>query len=257
MSKGKKRLLILFSLLAVSLALMNYKRYGKPPAFFEVVSYPFYLLNKASSDACSTISKVNGAIEENRRLKKEVTQLMIERQQYREMIEENKRLNSLLGLKNQEPRYVTAADVIARGYDRLLNTVTLDKGKKLGIDKGMAVITSKGLVGKIYAARGDSSDVLLIKDVNFSAAVRLQGSRREGVLCGTGYGHLVLKYIPPEETVSKGEVVVTSGLDGLFPAGIQVGVISKVQKEGIEFFQYIEVAPFQASEKLEEVVILK
>ncbi|MBZ0157110.1 MAG: rod shape-determining protein MreC [Alphaproteobacteria bacterium] len=257
MSKGKKRLIILASLLFLSLAAMSYQRDGKPPSFFEVLSYPYYLLNEVTSEVSTTLSQARRTFEENKRLRRDMTQLLLERQKYREIIEENKRLKELLSLKEQDPRFMVAAEVIARGYDSLLNTVILDKGRRSGIEKGMAVVTTKGLVGKVYAVREDFSDVLLLKDVNFSAAVRLQNSRHEGILSGTGYGYCVLKYIPPEEAVAQGEVVVTSGLDGLFPPGLPVGVVGRVRKEKIEFFQYIEVVPFQSSGKLEEVVILK
>lgn len=257
MSKGKKRLIILASLLLLSLAAMSYQRGGKPSSFFEVLSWPSYLLNKITSEAGTTLSRACRAFDENRKLRRDVTQLLLERQQYREIIEENKRLKELLSLKEREPRFVAAAEVIGRGYDSLLTTIVLDKGRKSGIERGMAVVTMKGLVGKVHAVRDDYSDVLLLKDVNFSAAVRLQYSRREGILSGTGYGYCALKYIPPEEAVMKGEVVVTSGLDGLFPPGLPVGIVGQVKKEKIEFFQHIEVVPFQSGEKLEEVVILK
>ncbi|MFO0754609.1 MAG: rod shape-determining protein MreC [Thermodesulfovibrionales bacterium] len=257
MSKGKKRLIILASLLFLSLAAMSYQRDGKPSSFFEVASYPYYLLNEITAETSTALSRARRTFDENKDLRREVTQLSLERQKYREIVEENRRLRELLSLKEREPRFVAAAEVIARGYDSILTTVLLDKGRRSGIEKGMAVATTKGLVGKVYAVREDYSDVLLMKDVNFSAAVRLQNSRREGILSGTGHGYCVLKYIPPEEAVMKGEVVVTSGLDGLFPPGLPVGVVDRVRKERIEFFQHIEVVPFQSDEKLEEVVILK
>ncbi len=121
----------------------------------------------------------------------------------------------------------------------------------------MAVITPQGLVGKIYSVHDYYSEVLLLKDSNFSVAVRLQNSRREGVISGTGNDYCLLKYVPPEENVEIGEVVITSGFDGIFPEGLPVGVVSKVKKEGIEFFQYIEVRPFQSSEKTEDVIVMK
>jgi rod shape-determining protein MreC len=257
MSKGKKRFLILALLISLALIIMNYQRDRKPLSFFDALTYPYYALSKTTSDLSDAVTGAKNVFEENKKLKKEMTQLLLERQRYREIVEESKRLRELLSLKEQEPRYVATARVITRGYDRLLNLVVLDKGRRNGIEKGMAVITTWGLVGKVYVVRDDFSDVLLMKDANFSAAVRLQKSRREGVISGTGYGHSVLKYVPPEEIVEKGEVVVTSGLDGIFPQGLPVGVVSKVKKEGIEFFQYIEVAPFQPDEKLEEVVILR
>ena len=258
MSKGRKRLLILFALVSAAFALMSYQHDKEVFSFFDVViSYPYYALNEFTANADITIRRMRSAFEENKLLRKEVNQLLLEKQQFREIILENERLKALLSFKEQEPRYVTAARVIARGSDRLLNIVILDKGEKSGIEKGMAVITPRGLIGKVYSVQDSFSDVLLLKDSNFSVAVRLQNSRREGVVSGAGYDYCLLKYVPPEENVVKGEVVITSGFDGIFPEGLPVGVVSKVKKEGIEFFQYIEVQPFQSGDKLEDVIVLK
>ena len=258
MSKGRKRLLILFVLVSATVALMSYQHDKRAFSFFDaVISYPYYALNEFTSNAGVTFRRMRSAFEENNLLRKKVNELLLEKQQYGEIILENERLKALLSFKEQEPRFVTAARVIARGPDRLLNIVILDKGEKSGIEKGMAVITPQGLIGKIYSVRDSFSDVLLLKDSNFSVAVRLQNSRREGVVSGAGYDYCLLKYVPPEENVVKGDVVITSGFDGIFPEGLPVGVVSKVRKEGIEFFQYIEVKPFQSSDKLEDVIVLK
>ncbi len=257
MSKGKKRLLILFVLVSATLTLMSYQHDKRVFSFLNMVSHPYYALNEFTSNLGLTINRIRHAFEENNLLRKEVNQLLVEKQQYQEFILENERLKALLSLKEQEPRYVAAARVIGRGSDKLLNIAVLDKGGKSGIEKGMAVMTPLGLVGKVYSVRDSYSEVLLLNDSNFSVAVRLQNSRQVGVVSGTGDGYCLLKYVPPEENVEKGEVVITSGFDGIFPEGLPVGIVSKVKKEGIEFFQYIEVRPFQSSAKIEEVLVLK
>lgn len=258
MSKGRKRLIILIVLVAAALALMSYQHDRKPFSFLDsVITYPYYALNEFTADIDLTVKRLRTTFEENKTLRAEVAGLRLEKQQYREIFMENERLKALLALKEREPGYVAVARVIARGSDKLLNIAILDKGKSSGLEKGMAVITPKGLVGKIYSLSDSYSDALLLQDANFSVAVRLQDSRREGVISGTGNDYCLLKYIPPEEKVEKGEVVITSGFDGIFPEGLPVGVVSKVNKEGIEFFQYIEVKPFQSSGKIEEVMVLK
>lgn len=257
MSKGKKRSAVLLALFIITILLMTSQHGRKSFPLLEVFSYPFYFLNKITSSLTSSFKDTWNSAEENKTLKKEVTQLLYERQQYAEIILENRRLKELLSLKEHERRYVTSAKIVSRGYDRFLNTIIIDKGTASGIEKGMAVITTKGLVGKVYSAKGDFSDILLLRDTNFSVAVRLQNSRREGVVSGTGNERCTLKYIPPEENVEKGELVFTSGIDGIFPAGLPVGVVHSVKKEGVEFFQQIEVLPFQSDSKLDEIVILR
>jgi rod shape-determining protein MreC len=88
-------------------------------------------------------------------------------------------------------------------------------------------------------------------------AVRLEDSRREGVLAGTGEDECLLKYIPAELKVQKEETVVTSGLDGVFPSGIPVGAVSLVRERGGGFFQEVYVTPFQQDSTIEEVLVLK
>jgi rod shape-determining protein MreC len=259
MSKGRKRFIVLFVLVASSIALMSYQH--KKNAFYSfdgIVSYPYYKLSELTSNIAVTIDRIQNTFEENRQLRKDVGRLLLAEQQYREIVLENARLKALLSLKDREPGYLEAAKVIAKGSDRLLNLVVLDKGQESGIEKGMAVITPNGLVGKIYSVSNSFSEVLLLRDSNFSVAVRLQNSRHEGIVSGTGNnGYCLLNYIPPEEVVQRGEVVITSGLDGIFPEGLPVGVVRSVKKEGIEFYQHIEVIPFQSSGKLEEVIVLK
>lgn len=256
MSKGKKRIVILILFSLIALILITYQHNRIPSVFFRIISYPYDAFNRFTMNITTRFSELYNTFEENKRLKKELNAALMERQRFAEMIQENRRLKELLALKEHLPNYVTTAKVIARGYDRLLNTLILDKGKNSGIKKDMPVITSKGLVGKVYSVKDDFSEVLLLRDPNFSAAVRLQKSRHEGVISGTGYRYCILKYIPPEEWVEKGEVVVTSGLDGIFPPGLFVGIVSSVRKEGIEFFQDIKVIPFQSDAKIEEVIIL-
>lgn len=195
---------------------------------------------------------------ENTELKKRVGELLLERETYREAMIENKRLRELLSLRERSRDYVTAAKVIARGIDSWTHTLLLDKGSADGVAKDMAAVTPKGLAGKIASVSGSYCRLLLLNDINFSAAVRLQGGRTEGVLSGTGTRRCVLKYIPFEDRVTAGEIVVTSGLDMLFPAGIPVGYVSSVDtRTGEGNFQYIEVRPFQDSAEIEEVIVVK
>ncbi|MCL4537868.1 MAG: rod shape-determining protein MreC [Nitrospirae bacterium] len=257
MSKGKKRFIILFLLALIALIMVTYQHNRRPSTtLFRILSYPYDVLNNFTTTINMTFHEVIDTFDENKRLRKELTAALIERQQHAEMLQENKRLKEILSLKEHWPNHVTTAKAIARGYDRLMHIMILDKGKNSGIKKDMAVITTKGLVGKIYSVKDNFSEVLLLRDPNFSVAVRLQNSRHEGVISGTGHRSYILKYIPPEETVEKGEVALTSGLDGIFPPGLPVGFVSSVRKEGIEFFQDIKVLPFQADTKIEEVVIL-
>jgi rod shape-determining protein MreC len=257
---NKKRLIILAILFFVSFSLIVYQYKNisatRQLPLRNILLNPLDFLNSLSNSLKSDLKNFINTYEENKRLKEQLNNVMVEKQNYYEIIQENERLKAILSLKKREPKYFTTAKAIAKGYDRLLQTIIIDKGRNDGLKKDMAVITPKGLVGKIYSTRDNFSEVLLLKDPNFSVAVRLQNSRTEGILSGTGYSYGILKYIAPEEDVKVGENVITSGTDGIFPPGLPVGVVSSVKKEGIEFFLDIKIRFLQEDTKIEEVIIL-
>lgn len=255
MFKPKRRVIIILLLFFAAFLILSYQKKGHP-LINEILVYPFDLINRMTSNIYASFIKFRDAMEENERLNKRLNELLIERQSYGEIMLENERLRAIVALKKNNPAFFTTARSIGRGYDRFLNTLIIDKGKHQGIVKNMAAVTTNGLVGKIHAVKDDYSEILLLNDPNFSVAVRLQKSRHEGIVSGTGRGYCLLKYIPPEELVEKDEVVITSGLDGIFPPGIPIGVVSYIGRDGADFFLYLEVTPFQSSSKVEEVVIL-
>ncbi|MEW6001791.1 MAG: rod shape-determining protein MreC [Nitrospirota bacterium] len=257
----KRRLLLFFFIIIFSLLLMTYqnnKGYSFSFGFLNnILNTSHAIVNSVKDSISSPFEKILIKEEENRRLKKEIERLLKIEQQYGEVLKENERLRSLLSIKEKGYRYVTSARIIARSPDQWSNTFILDKGLSDGVAKDMAAVTPKGLVGKIASVSDSYSFLLLLTDINFSAAVRLQESRREGIISGTGFRKCQLKYIPYEEGVKKGELLITSGLDLLFPAGIPVGYISKIDKKGAGLFQIIEVIPCEENSKIEELAIIK
>ena len=257
----KKRTILFLLVVAVLFSLMTYQsRKG-----YSLTGTPLTGLVYGISSAITSVTdaiqqpfeKIAIRDEENRALKKQVDELLLERMKYQEALFENKRLRELLKLRDTHRNVITAARIIGRGTSHWSHTFVLDKGLADGMVKDSVALTPKGLAGKIYNVSQSFSSLLLITDINFSAAVRLQESRREGILSGTGTGKTILKYIPPEEEVKIGDIVLTSGLDLLFPPGIPAGYVSKVDRQGTGQFQYIEIVPFVDTARTEEVLILK
>jgi rod shape-determining protein MreC len=195
--------------------------------------------------------------EENNRLKKEIFQCKAYENQYYEVEAENRRLRRILELKKKTTNVVTTAEVYALSATNWFHTVKIDKGTDSGLAEDMVTITPKGIVGRIHRCGADWADVVLVTDLNFSASIRLQSSRVEGILAGGGSNKCYIKYIPLEEKIDEGERVVTSGLDGIFPEGIFIGTVSKVLKRNDSIFQQIEVIPEENLEALEEVIVVK
>ena len=257
MSRTRKRLLILAVIVITALSLMFF--FGKSEVVTETLKallYPYDVLSNVISSASIKYGGLLDAAEENKKLRADLMAAQIEKQGYSEIIAESRRLHELLNLRTQIESGGTAVHVVGRGYDKFASTLIIDKGQGQGIVKDMPVITAKGLAGKVLSVRKNYSDIILLTDSNFSVAVRLKDSRREGVLTGSGHERCILKYVPIEEAVKEGEIVITSGLDGIFQPGIPVGRVVKVQTEGVEFFQYIEVAPFVQPYAIEEAMVV-
>lgn len=258
----RKKALLFFTLVIFSFVLMTYQSKNGHSLSVHFISGPLNRLHALSQSLTEAVKRPFQMIalreKENIELKKKVAELELEEERYREVVLENKRLRELLSLREYKKNYIASARIIARGTDNWTHTLLIDKGAKDGVAKDMAAITPKGLAGKIASVSDSFAYLLLLNDINFSASVRLQGSRTEGVLSGTGSRSCILKYVPFEETVKTGDIVITSGLDMLFPPGIPVGYVTKVDsKTGGGYFQYIEVLPFQDTTKIEEVAIVK
>lgn len=258
----KKRPLLFFILVTLSFLLMSYQnKNGRIVSgdFLLYITDTAQMAGKAVADTLTgPFKKIALREEENLRLQKKVEELMLERSQYQDVIAENRRLRALLSFRETRQDYIATAEVLSRGTDNWANIILIDKGLKDGVQKDMAVITPKGLLGKVISSSDSYSRVLLITSINFSAAVRVQDSRKEGIVSGKGSGKCLLKYVPFEEEVKVGDVIITSGLDSFYPPGVPVGYVVKVDnKETSGQFQNIEVIPYQDDTKMEEVIIVK
>jgi rod shape-determining protein MreC len=256
----KKRLLLFFFIIA-SLILMTYQSKSENILPFKFLNNIFNSIQgikySVQTSLTSPFKRMLLREEENKKLKAELSKLQREQQRYNEVFLENKRLRELLSLKEKTPRYITAAHIIAKNIDQWSNRAIIDKGSSDGVEKDMIAITQNGLVGKISGVYQSYSYLLLLTDINFSAAARLQNSRIEGIVSGTGFKKCKLNYIPYEEKVDIGEIVITSGLDLLFPPGIPIGYVSRVNAKGEGMFQDIEVTPFEDNARTEELLIIQ
>ena len=171
---------------------------------------------------------------------------------------ENARLRALLGLKEHTPKYVATANVISRGSSGWQNTFVIDAGSGQGIQKDMIAVSPDGLAGKVISVAKGYSRVLLINDIRFAAAVRIERLEQEAIFAGIGglENACELKYVTNDIKLQKGDVLTTSGLDGLFPAGIRVGYVSGISA-GDGFFRQVDVTPYTDTARLEAVTIIK
>lgn len=174
---------------------------------------------------------------------------------------ENERLKSLLNFTESYANQweMVAAKVIGRDINNWYESVLIDKGANDGLANGMAVVDQDGLVGRITNVTNNTAEVLLIVDQMGSLGAMLQSSRSQGVLegIGGGKGLLKLQNLPYDADVQLNEVVVTSGVGGVFPGGIQVGTVVKINNALDGLSQEAIVEPFCDFDRLEEVLVLK
>ncbi len=193
---------------------------------------------------------------ENTMLKQRNAELQKENQQLKEMEFTNERLQKLLQFREKISSPVIAAEVIGQDPSSWFKSMTINKGEKSGVRRGMAVISPEGIVGQILKTSANHSIVLLVTDYNSAVDSIVQRTRAKAIVEGKGENRCQLKYLLRSEEVAPGDVVVTSGLGGNFPKGLMIGEVRSVDKKGHSIFQYAELVPSADLTKLEEVFVI-
>jgi len=193
---------------------------------------------------------------QNDLLRKQVKLLQQENISLRESAAANERLRALLEFKDASPLGLVAAEVVGVDASLYFKSVIIDKGEHDGIRKDMAVINSDGVVGRILKAADSFSVVLLLIDQNFALDALVQRTRSRGVVEGTGYDLCSMKYVLQSEDIRSGDVIVVSGLEGVFPKGTLVGTIKSLKPSKSSLLFDILVTPAVEFEKLEEVFVV-
>jgi len=193
---------------------------------------------------------------ENQELRQSLDLLTEQNIYTQELVLENARLRKLLLLKEQSSAKHISAEIIGRDAIGWFKTVLINKGKNDAIQKNQAVITHQGIVGRCIEVADSSSKVLLITDINSSVDALVQRTRSRGIVEGKGSSLCELSFISSADDVKEGDLVVTTGLCGVFPKGLSIGTVSRVEKTTLGLFHYVEVQPSINLNKLEEVSIL-
>jgi rod shape-determining protein MreC len=194
------------------------------------------------------------AHQDNQRLQSEVGRLKLENDFLRNELNTADRARALALFQTHTPSKTLAANVIATGASTNSKVVFVDRGSVAGVERGMAVVTPDGIVGKVIASYPTASEVLLITDPDFAAGVISQKTMVRGTLKGQGTPMCKVDYVPAEEKLEVGDWFYTSGDDRVFPRGLPVGII-KVVRPG-QPFQEIYVEPSGIQRGLEDVLIV-
>jgi rod shape-determining protein MreC len=197
----------------------------------------------------NTHSEFSSVVEENRKLLNTI-------HNYKEMEAENKRLRSLLQFQDKIEDKKITAQIIAKDVSSEFRSVRLNKGSNAGIERGMPVVTHEGIVGKILRTTAEYSDVITLLDNLSSIDAIVQRSRARGILEGATDYSCILKYVLRTDDIEVNDTIVSSGLDGIYPKGLLLGTVTKVNKKSYGITQDVEVRPSVDFSKLEEVLVI-
>jgi rod shape-determining protein MreC len=195
------------------------------------------------------------AAEENIVLKKELGRSIEIRNSNEELELENSRLKKFVNFTSRSPSTYIAAQVIARDPSPWFKTIMIDKGFREGLKKGSPVLVSEGIVGQIIMVSTRHSRVLLITDRNSAVDALVQNSRVRGIVKGNNEDNCSFVYALRKDEVKAGEMIISSGLDQVFPKGLRIGRVLNVTKVNSQLFQDIVIETSVDFNKIEEVLV--
>ena len=176
---------------------------------------------------------------------------------YQEALKALARLEALLDLKRQVALPITGARVIAYDPSLWSRCALLDQGRNQGVKNGLPVLAPEGIVGRVVETYPGYSKVMLIVDRNSGSEAMVQRTRVRGVLQGKGGNRCSLDFVPKSADVQPGDLVLASGLGGIYPKGLVFGKVTAADKKKAGVFQEIEVTPAVDLSALEEVLVVK
>jgi len=193
---------------------------------------------------------------ENEELKRQLAAAEIASQEQRALADRARGLEKMLELRDRVDLRTTAAEIIGAAAMPDFRTLTIDKGTRDGLGPDMAVIAPAGVVGRLVTPSARSAKVQLLIDRNAAAGAIVERTRAQGVVVGGGGNErLQMQYVSEASDVAVGDVVVTSGIDGIYPKGFIIGRVETVEKNG-PAFKRIVVKPAVDFSQLEEVLVV-
>ena len=194
---------------------------------------------------------------ENTSLREENEQLRVQALQTGETREENARLRRLLVLKDRLPLATVAGEVIGREAGGWVRSLTVNRGRSDGIAQQTPVIVPNGLVGRVVQVHRGAAVIQLLNDPASTVGAVVQRTRTAGLVEGDAGGAVRFKFMARDgATVAPGDLVVTSGLGTLFPKGLPVGRVVRIEDKGSALFHFAVLAPAVDFSRVEEVLLV-
>ena len=255
----------LFISLALSLTLIvldiNYRPFKEVRYYLDTIISPLYYVSnapKSSFDSLYEMSKKQEAlVKENARLQETLIQQKSNLLLLEHLKHENDRLRGLLGSPLRHDEHKMAAQVLLADTDPYVYQVVINKGKNDGVYVGQPVVDEKGIVGQIYQTAQSTSRAILICDYQHAIPVQVLRNDISMVAVGNGCSNdLTLDFLPNNVDIKVGDVLVTSGLDGRFPEGYPVAVVSSVKLDISDSTPIISATPTADLKRLRYLLLL-
>ncbi|HZP93315.1 MAG TPA: rod shape-determining protein MreC [Burkholderiales bacterium] len=226
-----------------------------------VILYPFQQLTDLPVEIGERVSEFfvtqSSLKRENERLRREnfVNGGLLQRQQALEA--ENGHLRALLDMRARVPRSVLTAEILYVARDPFTRQVVVDKGGSAGVQSGAPVIDDKGLVGQVHRVFPWLSEVSLITDREQTTPTEIVRNGLRAVVFGLGYdGALEVRFMPVNADIQTGDLLVTSGIDGVYPHGLPVAVVANIERNAAYPFAKITCTPASGVGSSQQVLVL-
>jgi rod shape-determining protein MreC len=255
--------LAFFGLLSVALLFLDtrYRYLEHIRAVAAVVVYPLQRAAQVPGELLGAVgaffASQRALADENAELKRRLVEQAAPAQGYALARQENARLKSLLDVKGRYAGAARAVEVLYAGRDPFAQKLFVDKGGDAGLKPGEAVIDADGVVGQVTRVFPFMAEVTLLTDKDHAVPVKIERTGQRSVLYGAGAGRLPeLRFMAPNAEIEVGDVLVTSGIDGTYPAGLAVARVATVERETGQMFARIHCLPLAGTDRSEQLLVL-
>jgi len=242
----------LLLIIVLSVVMLN----ARPEAQAKIARYLMMTVFYPAYATVSQVSTFTGVYSENKRLRQELAEAVTQLQIYRDQSSENARLRGLLKISEYLSYDLVPVKVIARDPSHQYRSVVVSGGKNQGVSMYMPLVSEYGAVGKVIQVIGNMSAVQLLRDPSSRTSAMVRRSRSVGIL-QTENGREFFVRLRSHEDVQVGDTVITSGLGGIYPRGLTVGFVSKVDDNSNLLFKRAYIDFSVDFGKLEELFIMR
>ncbi|MGR9106642.1 MAG: rod shape-determining protein MreC [Gammaproteobacteria bacterium] len=264
-SKGSSINLRLLTAVSLSIVLMvvnqRTDRLASLRSVLSLTVYPIQVLvglpQRVGQEWLDSLTDYKSLVEENRKLKEEQLVYKTRLLKFSALEKENIRLRDLLDSSFKLGEQVLVGELLAVNLDPYKHTVLVDKGTRFGVFVGQPVLDANGVVGQVYRANPLDSEIVLISDPSHAIPVQVNRNGLRTIAVGTGkINELSLPFLPNNVDIQAGDLIITSGLGGVFPQGYPVGVISEVSPQPEKPFSKITARPSAHLDRARELLFV-